>query len=79
MPLWLLECLLQNKTPSVPLTKVSFVLLPFKEPGVEPLPELLPEDPWEAEREAEEPVAVRVVCEFDGVDSEAVDLGGMVG
>ena len=41
MPLWLLECLLQNKTPSVPLTKVSFVLLPFKEPGVEPLPELL--------------------------------------
>ncbi|KAI1787218.1 hypothetical protein LXA43DRAFT_1030141 [Ganoderma leucocontextum] len=41
MPLWLLECILQNKTPATQVTKVSFVLLPFKEAGVEPLPELL--------------------------------------
>ena len=41
MPLWLLECLLQNKIPALQVTKVSFVLLPFKEAGVEPLPELL--------------------------------------
>ncbi|KAI0357265.1 hypothetical protein OH77DRAFT_1519667 [Trametes cingulata] len=41
MPLWLLECLLQNKTPSIPITKVSFVLLPYKEPDGEQLPELL--------------------------------------
>lgn len=27
MPLWLLECLLQNKVPSIPITKISFVLL----------------------------------------------------
>ena len=41
MPLWSLECLLQNKIPAIQVTKVSFVLLPFKEAGVEPLPELL--------------------------------------
>ncbi|PIL26820.1 transporter [Ganoderma sinense ZZ0214-1] len=41
MPLWSLECVLQNKIPPIQVTKVSFVLLPFKEPGVEPLPELL--------------------------------------
>ena len=41
MPLWLLECLLQNKIPPVSITKVSFVLLPYKEPDGEQLPELL--------------------------------------
>ncbi|KAI8976307.1 hypothetical protein BD414DRAFT_539301 [Trametes punicea] len=41
MPLWLLECLLQNKVPSIPITKISFVLLPYKEPDGEQLPELL--------------------------------------
>ncbi|EIW53101.1 uncharacterized protein TRAVEDRAFT_32004 [Trametes versicolor FP-101664 SS1] len=41
MPLWLLECLLQNKVPSIPITKISFVLLPFKETDGEQLPELL--------------------------------------
>ncbi|KAI0659996.1 hypothetical protein C8Q70DRAFT_977330 [Cubamyces menziesii] len=41
MPMWLLECLLQNKVPSIPITKLSFVLLPYKEPDGEQLPELL--------------------------------------
>ncbi|KAI0759295.1 hypothetical protein BD413DRAFT_488036 [Trametes elegans] len=41
MPMWLLECLLQNKVPSIPVTKVSFVLLPYKDPDGEQLPELL--------------------------------------
>ena len=30
MPLWLLECLLQNKVPATQITKISFVLLPYK-------------------------------------------------
>ena len=46
MPLWSLECLLQNKIPAIQVTKVSFVLLPFKEAGVEPLPELLNTYVW---------------------------------
>ncbi|KAH9938898.1 uncharacterized protein BXZ73DRAFT_44505 [Epithele typhae] len=41
MPLWLLECLLQNKTPAIPITKIGFVLLPHQEPDGELLPELL--------------------------------------
>lgn len=42
MPFWLLEYLLANKAPSVPVTKVSFVLLPFPhEDTHEMLPELL--------------------------------------
>ncbi|KAI0740004.1 hypothetical protein C8Q80DRAFT_1111397 [Daedaleopsis nitida] len=41
MPMWLLECLLQNKVPAIPITKMSFVLLPYKEPDGEQLPELL--------------------------------------
>lgn len=41
MPLWLLECLLQNKVPTIPITKISFVLLPYQEPDGEQLPELL--------------------------------------
>ena len=41
MPLWLLECLLQNKVPATQITKISFVLLPYKEPEGETLPELL--------------------------------------
>ena len=40
MPMWLLEYLLTNKTPAVPASKVSFVLLPWPHDG-EPLPELL--------------------------------------
>jgi WD repeat-containing protein 48 len=40
MPMWLLEYLLMNKVPPVPITKVSFVLLPWPHDG-EPLPELL--------------------------------------
>ena len=42
MPFWLLEYLLANKAPSVPVTKISFVLLPFphRDPH-EMLPELL--------------------------------------
>ncbi|KZT03081.1 uncharacterized protein LAESUDRAFT_660442 [Laetiporus sulphureus 93-53] len=42
MPYWLIEYLLTNKAPSVPLTKISFVLLPFpaKDPQ-ERLPELV--------------------------------------
>ncbi|RDX42109.1 hypothetical protein OH76DRAFT_144992 [Lentinus brumalis] len=41
MPMWLLECLLLNKVPTIPVTKLSFVLLPYKEPDGETLPELL--------------------------------------
>ncbi|KAI0820850.1 hypothetical protein BC628DRAFT_1422525 [Trametes gibbosa] len=41
MPMWLLECLLQNKVPTIPITKISFVLLPYNEPDGEQLPELL--------------------------------------
>ncbi|PCH34582.1 hypothetical protein WOLCODRAFT_27311 [Wolfiporia cocos MD-104 SS10] len=43
MPYWLLEYLLANRAPPVPVTKVSFVLLPFpnKDPHGEQLPELL--------------------------------------
>ncbi|KAF4578770.1 hypothetical protein EYR36_000577 [Pleurotus pulmonarius] len=42
MPMWLLEYLLLNKVPDIPLTKLSFVLLPWvKDPTVEQLPELL--------------------------------------
>ncbi|KAI0706677.1 hypothetical protein C8Q76DRAFT_629871 [Earliella scabrosa] len=41
MPLWLLECLLQNKVPATQITKISFVLLPYKEQDGETLPELL--------------------------------------
>ncbi|CDO72560.1 hypothetical protein BN946_scf184983.g43 [Trametes cinnabarina] len=41
MPMWLLECLLLNKVPTIPITKISFVLLPYKEPDGESLPELL--------------------------------------
>ncbi|KAH9850509.1 hypothetical protein C2E23DRAFT_887394 [Lenzites betulinus] len=41
MPMWLLECLLQNKIPTIPITKISFVLLPYKESDGEQLPELL--------------------------------------
>lgn len=43
MPLWLLEYLLLNKIPEVPIVKVSFVLLPWpnKDPEGEQLPELL--------------------------------------
>ncbi|KAI0667157.1 hypothetical protein C8Q78DRAFT_982656 [Trametes maxima] len=41
MPMWLLECLLQNKVPAIPIVKVSFVLLPYREPEGEALPELL--------------------------------------
>jgi WD repeat-containing protein 48 len=40
MPMWLLEYLLTNKIPPVPIGKVSFVLLPWPH-DVEPLPELL--------------------------------------
>ncbi|KZT64082.1 WD40 repeat-like protein [Daedalea quercina L-15889] len=42
MPFWLLEYLLTNRAPSAPVTKISFVLLPF--PHTDPhemLPELL--------------------------------------
>ncbi|KAF5393440.1 hypothetical protein D9757_000632 [Collybiopsis confluens] len=43
MPMWLLEYLLQNKAPSPPLVKVSFILLPWpsKDPDSTQLPELL--------------------------------------
>ncbi|OCH87028.1 hypothetical protein OBBRIDRAFT_736896 [Obba rivulosa] len=41
MPVWLLECLLVNKVPPVPVNKISFVLLPYKGPSGEQLPELL--------------------------------------
>jgi WD repeat-containing protein 48 len=40
VPMWLLEYLLTNKIPPVPVSKVSFVLLPWPHDG-EPLPELL--------------------------------------
>ncbi len=42
-PMWLIEYLLLNKIPpSVPLAKLSFVLLPWnRDPDAEPLPELL--------------------------------------
>ena len=40
MPMWLLEYLLTNKIPAVPVNKVSFVLLPWPH-DEEPLPELL--------------------------------------
>ena len=39
--MWLLECLLLNKVPAIPITKISFVLLPYREPEGETLPELL--------------------------------------
>jgi len=42
MPMWLLEYLLVNKVPALPVMKVSFVLLPYnKDPNGEYLPELL--------------------------------------
>lgn len=43
MPMWLVEYLLLNQVPpSVPLAKLSFVLMPWnKDPDVEPLPEML--------------------------------------
>ena len=43
IPMWLGEFLLLNQTPPLaPLSKLSFVLLPWnKDPDVEPLPELL--------------------------------------
>ena len=49
MPFWLLEYLLANKAPSVPVTKISFVLLPLphKDPH-ETLPELLNTYVWTA-------------------------------
>jgi WD repeat-containing protein 48 len=43
LPLWLLEYLLMNKAPLVPIIKIGFVLLPWpnKDPDGEQLPELL--------------------------------------
>ncbi|KAL0954529.1 hypothetical protein HGRIS_003496 [Hohenbuehelia grisea] len=43
MPMWLLEYLLLNKAPELPINKLSFILLPWrdKDPNIEPLPELL--------------------------------------
>ena len=42
MPLWLLEYLLTNKVQPIPVTKISFVLLPYPgKDGAETLPELL--------------------------------------
>lgn len=42
MPMWLLEYLLTNKVPIVPITKVGFVLLPYPaRKGAEQLPDLL--------------------------------------
>ncbi|KAL4067662.1 hypothetical protein J3A83DRAFT_4543660 [Scleroderma citrinum] len=43
MPLWLLEYLLMNKAPTPPNVKISFVLLPWRnpDPAGEQLPELL--------------------------------------
>ena len=43
MPVWLLEFLLANKIPPIPMVKISFVLLPFpsRGDGDEQLPELL--------------------------------------
>ncbi|KDQ58057.1 hypothetical protein JAAARDRAFT_129692 [Jaapia argillacea MUCL 33604] len=43
MPFWLLEFLLTNRVPPIPVTKLSFVLLPYpsRHPHEERLPELL--------------------------------------
>lgn len=42
MPIWLLEYLLANKVHPIPVTKISFVLLPYPgKDGAETLPELL--------------------------------------
>jgi hypothetical protein len=43
LPMWLLEYLLMNKPPPVPVVKLSFVLLPWpsRSPDEEQLPELL--------------------------------------
>ncbi|THH26331.1 hypothetical protein EUX98_g7852 [Antrodiella citrinella] len=42
MPVWLLEYLLANKTPTITIVKISFVLLPYPvKEGEEQLPELL--------------------------------------
>jgi len=42
MPMWLLEYLLANKVPMVPVTKIGFVLLPYPvRKGEEQLPDLL--------------------------------------
>lgn len=42
MPVWLLEYLLTNKVPAVPITKVGFVLLAYPaKNGEEQLPDLL--------------------------------------
>ena len=42
MPMWLLEYLLTNRVPLVPVTKLGFVLLPYPaRKGEEQLPELL--------------------------------------
>lgn len=42
MPMWLLEYLITNKVPNVPMVKVGFVLLPYPaKNGDEQLPELL--------------------------------------
>lgn len=42
MPMWLLEYLLTNKVPLVPVAKVGFVLLPYPvKKGEEQLPDLL--------------------------------------
>ena len=42
MPMWLLEYLLTNKVPTIPITKVGFVLLPYPaRKGEEQLPDLL--------------------------------------
>lgn len=40
MPMWLLEYLLTNKCPAIPIQKISFVLLPWPH-DEDPLPELL--------------------------------------
>ena len=42
MPMWLLEYLLTNKVPNLPVTKVGFVLLPYPaRKGEDQLPDLL--------------------------------------
>lgn len=42
MPMWLLEYLLTNKVPSVPMIKLGFLLLPYPaSKGEEQLPDLL--------------------------------------
>lgn len=40
MPMWLLEYLMTNKVPAVPIVKISFVLLPWPD-DPDPLPEFL--------------------------------------